>query len=130
MGLISKIKDSRGDTLVSFWWQPTAHFATGSVQDAAGNADLEKLLGSYSHTAFRVDASLWPRVLSDRLAVKANFTERFNVDGGSRSFVEAQTTYDITESGSVAFTAIYRHGRRAPDFSAKDQWLVGIGIQR
>lgn len=128
MGLISNVKRD-GRSLLATWWQPTVQYEAGDVADPAGNEKLEKLKGNYGRWAPRIDVIVWPCALNDRIALKANMTQRFNVDGASHSYLEATATYDITASGSLAFTAVFRHGRKAPDFAAKDQWLIGIGVQ-
>lgn len=128
-GIMTNIRGSSG-TGFSFWWAPVLQYEAGNVRDPAGNQDLEKLKGSYRRFAPRVDAIIWPRFLNDRIAVKSNITERFGVAGKRHSYLESIATYDLTVSGSVGLTTVFRHGRKPPDFSAKDQWLVGIGIQR
>ena len=130
LGLKSHLR-SGDKAIFSVWWQPVVQFEVGDIGDPAGNEDLAEQDGQYSRLALRGDLILWPVMLSDRVAIKLKSTNRFNADeSGSRSYTEATLAYDLTASGSVALTAVYRHGRKPPDFSVKDQWLIGIGIQR
>jgi hypothetical protein len=121
---------SVGQERVAMWWQPVLRYELGNVRDAAGNEELAKIVGSYNRFAPGIDLRFWPTALSERLTLKASATHRRNVGNASRTYVEGAFLYDLTADGSISFTAIYRHGRKPPDFSAKDQWLIGFGFKR
>jgi hypothetical protein len=114
---------------VSIWWQPTAFVEWSDIADPAGNTDLAALDKRAFRYGPRLDVILRPVVLSERLAFKFKGFERYG-KGDSHSYSESFLTYDFNEDRTAQFTVVYRHGRKPPDFSARDQWLVGIGIQR
>lgn len=47
-----------------------------------------------------------------------------------RPYGEATLAYDLTPTGSVAFTVAHRRGRKPPDFKDIDTTLIGIGIKK
>jgi hypothetical protein len=46
-----------------------------------------------------------------------------------RAYAEAQVLADLNDTGSIALTAAFRRGEKAPTFKDKDQVLVGIGLK-
>jgi len=122
---------SFNNQILSIWWQPSILAEWTDIADAAGNEDLAALEETSFRVGLRADVIVRPSLLNERLAFKFKGFQRYDTGGGdSRSYTESSVTYNLDEDGKAQFTAIYRHGRKPPAFSANDQWLIGIGIQR
>jgi hypothetical protein len=123
--------DTSGDPRLTFFWRPTVSFEFADIADAAGNEDLLALKRRTSRVALKAQATFRPKAWVDRLAFSVKAAERWNLEGNVRRwYVEPSMTYDLTADGGVGLTAMYQHGRKPPAFSAKDVWLIGIGIKR
>lgn len=112
-------------------WTPTLTLESGSVRDAAGNEDLEKRKGTFLRLAPRIDLTFRPLAINSRVSVGLKYFHRFDLrEDWDRPYGEASLNYDITPTGSVAFTVTHRRGRKPPDFKETDATLIGIGITK
>lgn len=114
-----------------FFWQPSLSVAAGRIADAGGNTDLEalRLKGDYWRVAPGVALKLNLPFADGRVSVAGTYTHRFDLkQDWDHGFVSTSVQYDLTKS--VALTATYRHGRKPPDFSATDEFLIGVGLSQ
>ena len=123
--------DAKGEPRATFFWKPTLSYEWADVQDAAGNADLLALKGVSHRVALGVQVAFRPNALSKQLEFSVKATERRDLTNDlNRWYIEPLATYDLTPDGGIGLTAMYQHGRKPPAFSAKDAWLIGVGIKR
>jgi hypothetical protein len=112
-------------------WTPTVQLEFGDVADPAGNTDLEARKGTFLRVAPRVDITFRPIALHERVSLGIKYFHRFDLrEDWQRPYGEATLGYDLTPTGSVAFTVAFRRGRKPPDFKDIDTTLIGIGIKK
>lgn len=115
----------------TLWWRPRIIAELTNVSDAAGNEDLQKVAGTSLRFGPRIDVVFKPLKLNERLSFGWKFFDRFdNDDSKWRSYSETSAMYDVNEEGTIAITALYRHGRKPPAMGPTDVWLIGIGIKQ
>lgn len=116
---------------VTLTWTPTLSLESGNVSDAAGNEELEKRKGTFLRVTPRIDLTFRPLALHPRVSLGLRYFYRFDLrEDWERPYGEASLIYDLTPTGSVAFTVTHRRGRKPPDFKATDATLIGIGITK
>lgn len=112
-------------------WTPTMQFEFGDVSDPAGNTDLEARQGTFLRVAPRIDLTFRPIALHERVSLGIKYFYRFDLrEDWQRPYGEATLAYDLTPTGSVGFTVVYRRGRKPPDFKENDTTLIGVGIKK
>jgi len=114
-------------------WQFRLDVSYGKVADAAGSADLQKVknAGAYFRAIPRLTFRCWP--LSSLSGVSVALTGMLTHDltnHWGRAYAEAQVLADLNPTGSIALTAAFRRGEKAPTFKDKNQVLVGIGLKK
>ena len=118
---------------ISISWLPTFQIEAGDVRDAAGNEKLEKIKkrGAYARLTPRIDVSLYPWRISERIAFQYQYFQRYDVTGGKAyPYGEARFLYDLTFGGLIQFSIIYRNGRQPPDFQQSNDLLIGLGVKQ
>jgi hypothetical protein len=116
---------------VVVYWAPAMLLETGRVADAAGNAKLEALKGSYVRAVASIQATLQPVFIDPRLSLGIRYFHRYTLEHSENSdYGEATAMFDLTPTGTVALTATYRRGRKPPAFEMNDTFLFGIGVKQ
>src|SRR5262249_44565858 len=112
------------------YWQPALGLEVGSINDAGGNEELEKLQGQGTYKRVVAEAGIklmWPSSIP--LSLNVSYAYRVDLDEHwERGFLGAGLQYDIAKN--FALTLTYRNGRKPDTFEKTEEVLLGIGFMK
>jgi hypothetical protein len=122
---------SPDDAWFRIYWKPELGLEAGSVQNAAGSEELQKIKNDGPYVRFVAGGMITvaPLFLSRRLSTTISYKNRWDLgEGWNKYYWTAEVNYNIAKN--VQFTVLYRKGAKPSSFTDTDTLLVGIGFSQ